>query len=385
MWFKHNKILSGKVLLTLAILFIVGLTGLGCIEGLRPIGWAGGTVSGDTLFISSEEGKLVAINTATGNRQWSEPLKMATQAGVFGCAPQAGAGCSSAPAGVAIYGTPAVSGDLVYVGGYNGKIYAYNASSLETRWIYPREGNLEPIVGGLVVSQGKVYFGASDGKVYALDAATGDKQWEFDTGDTIWATPAIDGNTLFIGSFDKKFYALDTARGTQKWVFETEGAIASTPLVHDSTVYIGSFDKNLYAVAAADGSLKWKFEADNWFWAKPIVHNDTIYAGSLDGKVYALRTDNGNKVTEFNLESPISSSPVVVNGSIILASRQGVLYTLDPTSNQIRQLADIEAGVFGPLSASEGIIYLHTQDLTLHRIKADTGAMLPPISLKSSE
>jgi len=383
-WFRHNRVLSGKILLLLVILLMVGLTSLGCVRGLQPIGWSGGTVSGGTLFVGSKEGRLVAVNIADESRQWSESLR-AKPTGGFGCAPPGGGGCAAAPAGVAIYGTPAVSGDLVYIGGYNGKIYAFNSSSLATRWIYPREGNLQPIVGGLVVAQGKVYFSCSDGKVYALDAATGDRQWEFETGDKIWSTPAIDGNTLFIGSFDNKLYALDATDGSQKWAFKTGGAIVSTPLVHDNTVYIGSFDRYLYAVDAIDGSLRWKFMSENWFWAKPVAYNNTVYAGSLDGKVYALDVRNADKVAEFNLESPISSSPVVVNSSIIFATQEGVIYSIDTGSNELKRLADIEAEVYGPLYASEGVVYIHTQDLTLRRVNANTGAILMPISLTSKE
>ena len=386
MWFRHNRVLLGKILLLLVILLMVGLTSLGCVEGLQPIGWSGGAVSDGTLFVGSKEGRLVAVNIADDSRQWSGPIKAKPTGGLGCAAPTAGGGCAAASAGVAIYGTPAVSGDLVYIGGYNGKIYAFNSSSLATRWVYPREDYLQPIAGGLLVAQGKVYFGCSDGRVYALDAATGDRQWEsFKTGDKIWSTPVIDGDTLFIGSFDKKLYALNAADGSKKWEFETEGAIVSTPLVYDNTVYIGSFDRYLYAVDTTDGSLRWKFMGENWFWAKPVAYNNTVYAGSLDGKVYALDVRNGDKVAEFSLESPISSSLVMVNSSIIFASRTGVIYTIDTGSNKLRQLADIEEEVYGPLCVSGGVVYIHTQDLMLHRVNANTGAILTSISLKSKE
>ena len=379
MWSRRNR-LSGKILFLLAVVLVVGLVSLGCIEGLQPVGWSGGALSGDTLFAGSKEGRLVAVNTVDGSRQWSEPFRSSAQAGGFGCEL-----FGERPAGVAIYGTPAVSVDLVYVGGYNGKIHAFNSSSLEVRWVYPREDNLQPIIGGVVVAQGKVYFGGSDGKVYALDAANGDRQWEFKTGDKIWSTPAIDGDTLFIGSFDNKLYALSVADGSKKWEFETEGAIAAMPLVYDNTVYIGSFDRYLYAVDATDGSLRWKFMSENWFWAEPVVYNNTVYTGSLDGKVYALQANSGDQVAEFNLESPVSSTPVIVDSAIIFASREGVIYNLDTGSNELRRLADIGEEVYGPLSASDGIVYVHTQDLTLHRINANTGAVLMSISLKSKE
>ncbi len=383
--FKRGKILKVRTLFLLVMLLAVGLVSSSCIQGLQPIGWSGGAVSDGVLFVGSKEGRLVSIDLVDETRHWSAPLKAEGQGGGFGCLPTGGAGCATGPTGVAIYGTPTVAEDLVYIGGYNGKVYAFVSSSMGERWIYPRDDNLEPIVGGVTVAQGKVFFGNSDGKIYALDAATGDKQWEFETGNKVWATPAYKDDTLFIGSFDHKLYALWTANGELKWEFETEGAIATTPLIYDNTVYFGSFDRYLYAVDAATGNLKWKFMGDNWFWAEPVIYNNIIYAASLDGKVYALKSDSGDKVAEFDLGSPVSSSPVMVGDSIIFASQKGVIYALDTGTKQIKKLNDIEEDIYGPLSVSEGIVYAHTQDLTLRRINVDTGAILMSISLESME
>jgi outer membrane protein assembly factor BamB len=168
----------------------------------------------------------------------------------------------------------------------------------------------------------------------------------------------------------------------------------ATPLIYNNTVYIGSFDRHLYAIDITSGDLIWQFpsddnvenEVDNWFWAKALVYNDTLYAGCLDNKVYILDAENGNEVTSaINLGSPISSSPVLVNNSIIFATQQGIIYNLKAEGNELKQLATIEEAVYGPLYASEGIVYIHTQDLTLHRVNVNTGTTLIPISLESGE
>jgi len=386
MWVKHNKILLGKVLLLLLILLVGGLTASGCIGGLQPIGWSGAVVADGTLFLGSIEGRLIAVSIADGARQWSEPLTASGSTGGFGCA--------ASPAGVAIYGTPAVAGDLVYIGGYNGKIYAFDSSSLQKRWVYPPEGNLQPIVGGPVVASGKVYFGCYDsddkvGKVYALNADTGVKVWESSpAGGKIWSTPVIDDETVYISSFDKKVYALDANTGEKKWeTFEVGGAIASTPLVYNNTVYFGSFDRYLYAVDVADGSLKWKseVEAGSWFWAKPVIYNNTVYAPSLDGKVYILDAESGHELIDaIDLGNPVSSSPVLVDGSIIIASGEGRVYSLDTTNNQVKPLADVKEKIDAPLWASNGVVYIHTQEHeTLYALNAQTGAELWNLSLSS--
>jgi outer membrane protein assembly factor BamB len=370
MWVKHNKILLSKILLLLVILLVGGLTASGCIRSLQPVGWSGGVVADGTLFLGSIEGKLVALNAGDGNRLWEVSLETPK---------------------VAIYGTPTVDGELVYIGGYNGKIYAFTRDKGALRWVYPRADNLQPIVGGPVVALGKIYFGSSDssdGKLYALDAATGDWEWEFKTGGKIWSTPVIDDGTVYIGSFDKKLYALDATTGKKKWeTAEVGGAIAATPVVYNNTVYFGSFDRYLYAVDATDGSLKWKseVEAGKWFWAKPIIYNNTVYAPSLDGKVYILDAESGHELIDaIDLGSPVSSSPVLVDGLIIIASGEGRVYSLDTANNQVKPLADVREKVDAPLWASNGVIYVHTQEHeTLYALDAQTGVELWQVSLTS--
>ncbi len=386
--YLFRRELRGKTVLLLVMILALtgGFIGVGCIRGLQPIGWSGTVVVDGTLFVGTKEGRLVEVNVADGSRQWSEPLKMPASGGL-GCAgPTAGGGCAAQPSGVAIYGTPAVAGELVYIGGYNGKIYAFNSDSLAVRWIYPREGYLKAIIGGPLVMSDRVYFSTSDGKVYALDAATGDKEWELQIGDKIWSTPAGDGDTIYIGSFDHKLYALDAESGRERWDFEAQGAMASTPLVYDNKVYVGSLDRYLYAVDAADGRQAWKFMGESWFWAKPVAYNDVIYAPCLDGKVYILDAERGVEVAEaVDLGSPISSSPVLVGDEVIVASQAGMIYALDTGSNEGRQLTSIEKEVYSPLGAGGGIVYIHTQDSTINPVDASTGGKLAAISLKSGE
>jgi len=324
-------------------------------------------VAGDSLFVGSLEGRLVGVSTSDGSPLWPDE-----DAGMLG----------ASELKVAIYGTPAVEGDLVYVAGYNGKVYAFASSTGALRWVYPREGNLDPIAAGMVASQGKVYLGCSDGYVYALDATTGDKLWSFETRDKIWATPAVDGDTLYIGSFDKKLYALNTGDGSKKWEFEKAGgAIVSTPLVCEDTVYFGSFDRHVYAIDATNGSLRWRSEVTTgkWFWAKPVVYNNVIYAPNLDGKVYILDANSGREAASaVDLGGPISSAPVLVGDKVVLATEEGNVYSLDTASRQpslLINVGDNGQKVLAPLGAGDGVVYIKTQTSsqdTLYAVDVET-------------
>lgn len=388
-----------KILILTVAILIIGIIGFSCVQGLRTVGWSGGAVSDSTLYVGTSEGRLVSVDLTDDSRHWAEKLAVSSSGGgLFGCIP-AGGGCAGA-SGVAIYGTPSFSDELVYIAGYNGKIYAYT-KDLVTRWVYPREGYLPPIVGGIVVSDGKVFFGCSDGKVggndvngpiFALDAETGDPVWDspfyIDTGEKIWSTPVVSDGTLYIGSFDKKVYAINTTDGTKKWEYLTEGIVTATPLVADGIVYVGSHDRYFYALDAGDGTLRWTYEAGNWFWAKPVIYEGKIYAGCLDGKVYVFDAATGNYLNEFNLEGPLAAEPVIFEDNVIFCTREGTLYSINATQNTLRQLAVLsedDLNVNGPLAIDDGIVYIHTPDLLLHRVNAETGAILNTISLSIGE
>lgn len=380
----RNRALSAGKISLLVILLLVGQMAVGC-TGINssPTGGSGATVTDDTIYLSptleqssggfgcsspAVEGKLVAVNAETGVQRWEVTLSGPAQSGGFGC--------SSGTVPVAIYGSPTVYEDLVYVAGYNGKVYAINAESGALRWVYPREGNLDAIVGAVVVGMDNLYFACSDGKVYALDAATGDMLWEFATEDKIWSTPAYDAGTLYVGSFDKNLYALSAADGSEKWRFEAEGAFAATPLVDNGTVYIGTLGRYFYAVDAADGTVKWQFQAEKWFWTRALVVNDTVYVGCFDNRLYILDAQSGSKINEFDLKSPVRSWPVLAGERVLVATEDGEIYAVDTVNNQLGLFADLGETVYAPLSLSEGILYVYTQEQNLHAFNADTGVRL---------
>ena len=59
-------------------------------------------------------------------------------------------------------------------------------------------------------SDGTVYVGSYDGKLYAINP-NGTKNWEFVIGDDVRSSPAIGSDgTVYVGSDDGKLYAIKT-------------------------------------------------------------------------------------------------------------------------------------------------------------------------------
>ena len=169
-----------KAMVLLALILIVFVTGCGdqsmggSCSGTQTQGWSGFVPYKNVICFGSMEGKVVALDplarsenkTFPSDSEWSYLVKVSTPGAACGamCAP------SSSTAGPGIYDTPAVVGELVYVGTYSGKIYALNATRGVVRWIYPREGydTVGAIVGNIVTDNNSLYFGSANGKIYAL-------------------------------------------------------------------------------------------------------------------------------------------------------------------------------------------------------------------------
>ena len=68
--------------------------------------------------------------------------------------------------------SPAVVGGVVYVGSYNGKVYALSATTGTSIWSYTTTTG-DYVTSSPAVANGMVYVGSQNGDFYALSATTG--------------------------------------------------------------------------------------------------------------------------------------------------------------------------------------------------------------------
>jgi outer membrane protein assembly factor BamB len=382
-----------KLFVLVAVIITCFILLTGCVRGMQPIGWSGIAINDSGVgYAGSKSGQLVEVNLNNNSVLARAEALKAPSSGGAGCASSAGLGsaCGGSAPAVAIYGTPASAntpgfGNLVYVAGYNGKIFAYDASSLQQRWVYPVDSNIKPVVSTIFVSDNTLYFGGTDFNLYALDTNTGALKWQFPTGGEIWSSPVVDNNAVFISSFDKNIYAVDAATGKEKWRFTTGATNVATPLALNGIIYFGSLDRNLYALNEADGSLTGKFTGSNWFWARPVTVKGVIYAPCLDSKVYALEAKTLNLKKAYDVGGQVSSWPVVVDSQVIVATQHGKLFGLDSNNPDAapRQIATIINDVTAPLSAFSNKVYINGPDNNIYAYDLNSGQKVSTIPLAS--
>jgi outer membrane protein assembly factor BamB len=97
--------------------------------------------------------------------------------------------------------------DLMHTGNSNSSAPVTN----QTAWRFNTGGPVDsPTVAG-----GLVYVGSYDDKVYALDASNGDLIWSYTTDDMVVSSPAVANGIVYIGSYDHMVYAFGPSQSSQ--------------------------------------------------------------------------------------------------------------------------------------------------------------------------
>jgi eukaryotic-like serine/threonine-protein kinase len=358
-----------KLFLWITLLIFACLLISGC-TGPSARGWSGFAGNNKLIYVGAMDGEILAIDPIARGKglgfpsqgEWEYVIKLpatSSMCGIPSCAPGGGA------VGVVLYASPVISDDLLYMGTYNGKIYAFNSLTGALRWVYPREGNdtAGSIVGNLVVDSTSLYFGSSNGKVYALDKATGDRKWpEYETQNRIWTSPSVSDGVIYVSSYDKKLHAISSIDGKKVWQTALPSAICSSPVVSKDTIFCGTFDRNLYALNKTDAKVLWKFEGGNWFWADPLIQGNIVYAACLDSRIYAIDATTGKEIWHFECDKPLVAKPALASDKLAVVSESGSMYLLDAATGELKKTVSVGAGVMSPLFVTGNTIYIHSRD-----------------------
>lgn len=181
--------------------------------------------------------------------------------------------------------SPVVKDGVLYVGG-DFKVTATEVSSGKTIWAYRTTG---PVHTSPAVAGDLVFLGLLDGRVIALNRFSGKLHWEFTTGNFIICSPVIAGGFLHIGSSDGIIYALDAQNGSLIWKVQTDGSIIHSPAVREGIVYAVSHTKKLHSLDAGTGSRRLEYYLTQNAIDAPVVTATAVYTVPEDGRLIALK------------------------------------------------------------------------------------------------
>ena len=104
----NRKMAFPYILITSMLLLVASLA---CSSLSNPEGWSGGVLVGDSIVIGSMDGQVLSLNVETGEHNW-EPALIRVD--------------DKNKNRRAIYGTPLVQDNVIFVTSYDGKVHAFS-------------------------------------------------------------------------------------------------------------------------------------------------------------------------------------------------------------------------------------------------------------------
>jgi eukaryotic-like serine/threonine-protein kinase len=131
--------------------------------------------------------------------------------------------------------------------------------------------------------------------------------------DSVYDT-ASDATTLYVGSWDGRLFALNRADGTTKWFKKDfiEGGVVGGPALSDGRLIVGTTANRLYVLDPATGepATGWSNRGvtfDGALWAPPVAAGGRIYVATMGGEVHAINLADGK---------PLWAEPFKTEGGI---------------------------------------------------------------------
>jgi serine/threonine-protein kinase len=258
--------------------------------------------------------------------------------------------------GDAISSSPAIDNNVVYVGSWDGNVYALNAQTGNKIWSYNTHG--QAVESSPAVANGVVYIGADDNNFYALDAATGSYIWSYNTTNFVASSPVVTNNVVYVSLDNGNLYALNAAKGTRLWNY-TIGDSTNCPAVVNGVVYVTG-NGNVYALNAAKGTKIWSYSIGDFAFSSPAVAKSIVYVNSEDGNVYALNAATGTKIWNYTTSGG-TSTPAVADGVVYVGSIDGNFYALNYTTGKYiwsYEMPGKNAAIESSPAVANGVVYI---------------------------
>lgn len=269
------------------------------------------------LYTAARDGKVVALDPATGREKWSQDTKADLAAG------------------------PGVGANVLAVGTSDGKVIALDVASGKVLW---KVAVSSEVLAAPLVTADRVVVRAVDGRVHALDALTGKSQW---TGEEPvpklslrgTAAPMLVKDNVIAGFDSGKVVAFALATGDVAWqaqvttpggrseldrLADVDGAVQ----VDGNDGFAAGYHGRVVMFALDSGQIWWSRELSSY--RTPALDDTQLYVTTSDGSVVALRRRDGAVVWQQDgLKRRGLSAPGTVGNAVIVGDFDGYLHWLD--------------------------------------------------------
>lgn len=336
-------------------------------------------IADGTVYVGSEDGKLVALDLATGQQQWEFKREDAIAA------------------------PPTVFGDHIYVGDESGMLWCVRRRDGRDDWSFQTQG---AIYSGVVPLPGlpplppRLLVGSYDGGLYCINGQDGDLLWKYGAGDKLHGTPAIIGKFAFVAGCDGYLHCVRHRDGALAAKFGFGAPSASSAAAAGGRLFMGTYGNQVFAIdfdvdlatrvqalpasqpatgtgepelssgrppGAAEGNgpppgaavvdagpppeaspaassapasapvgrgvlkLAWMFEnpeRQQPFMTSVATNGEVVVIGGRDKRVWCLNAGDGKVRWSFPTRKRVETSGLIVDGRVYFGSDDGTIYAL---------------------------------------------------------
>jgi len=284
--------------------------------------------------------------------------------------------------------TPLVEDGVVYTTGAWSVVFAFDATTGETKWTYDPGVAKERayffccdvVNRGVALDKGKVFVGTLDGRLIALDQRTGVPVWSVQTTDpakaySITAAPRIARDKVVIGNGGAEYgvrgyiTAYDAETGNQVWRFYT---VPGDPGAGFESAAMAAAAKTWKGKAwwkTGGGGTPWEGmaydpdldllffgtgNASTWYRALR-GEGDSLYTAcilavnaSTGALVWHFQTTPGDSF-DYDATQPLVQADLALNGRprkvLLQANKNGFFYVLDRQTGEFLSAAPFVSGI----------------------------------------
>ncbi len=324
--------------------------------------------------------------------------------------------------GNGISSSPTVSGNTLFVTSNDHRLYAFDVRTGHVQWTFAADNELmtAPLVvqDVVIVGEGDSYGTMFDPPNYLLvgkgpsgllgvDARTGKERWHWQVPGSAMPTGAVVHGVYEEHDAAGMLFALGAVDGKYKWrqyLRSTATMAAANNVRGNEVVTSGDYPNSVIAFDGADGRILWRTrfpQAADSFAECPQASDEHFIYGMYLGRpndspfffvgyttpgiehAYALRSDTGKIVWDVPLARGIvpnanaAAIPLVYRNSMYLGSAiVPQVFALDARSGKVRWRLNVAGPVKGGMVATAGRVFFGDLGGYLWSVDAQTGAVI---------
>ncbi len=261
-----------------------------------------------------------------------------------------------------------VTDDLYLSVDPGGGLHALDVEDGELVWSHDGDGSS---VAGVDLHDDLAVY-TSGNTTYGVDVSDGSQRWTLRERTPSASTANVVSGSVFVGRA-AEVYELGSISGGARWSYETGGSVRARPAYDGEHVYAGSDDGKLYCLD--EDLVEWELDIGGDVRAAPVVYGDVVHVVNTRGDYHGVDVDSGEEEWSRRLHTRVDRDAAIGAGHLFVPTDEGVLIAFDSDTGVEQWRFETEgSSAYPPFVADEAVYF--TTGSTAYCLDAEEGVEL---------